>query len=151
MSIEFIKGDLFDTDCKVIAHQVNCQGVMGSGVALQVKKKHKRAYERYYQLICKIGAIHCKGQHQLVLSDNKLIANLFGQFNYGYDKNQYTDLIMLSTAMNSLKLEMLELELEDIAFPYKMSSDRGGAKWEDVLELIKEHFEKDFTVKIYKL
>ena len=36
--IKIIDGDLFVTDAKFICHQVNCEGRMDSGVALQVKQ-----------------------------------------------------------------------------------------------------------------
>ena len=48
--IEYIKGDIRDTDCKVIAHGVNCQGVMGSGVAKALYEKWpevKKSYLKY--------------------------------------------------------------------------------------------------------
>lgn len=34
--IKVINGDLFTSKANFIVHQVNCQGVMGSGVAAQV-------------------------------------------------------------------------------------------------------------------
>ena len=37
--IQIIEGNLFDSNAHIIAHQVNCQGVMGSGVAKQVKER----------------------------------------------------------------------------------------------------------------
>jgi O-acetyl-ADP-ribose deacetylase (regulator of RNase III) len=44
-----VHGNLFNTDRRVIAHGVNCQGIFGAGVAGQVAKRYpevKRAYER---------------------------------------------------------------------------------------------------------
>lgn len=38
--IKHIKGDIFQSSADVILHQVNCQGVMGSGVAKQVREKY---------------------------------------------------------------------------------------------------------------
>jgi O-acetyl-ADP-ribose deacetylase (regulator of RNase III) len=37
--ISIIEGDLLDQKADVITHQVNCLGVMGAGVALQIKNK----------------------------------------------------------------------------------------------------------------
>lgn len=150
MGIEIIKGDLFTTDCQVIAHQVNCQGVMGSGVALQVKEKHSRAYERYYQMVMKQGG-NVKGRCQLVESNDIQVANLFGQEFFGYDNRQYTDINLLNNALLDLKDQMIGKGLCSVAFPFKMASDRGGANWEDVYELIEIHFGTEFEVKIYKL
>ena len=33
MAVVIKEGNVFDSDAKIICHQVNCQGVMGSGVA----------------------------------------------------------------------------------------------------------------------
>lgn len=32
------KGNLLQADTPMIAHQVNCQGVMGAGIARQIRK-----------------------------------------------------------------------------------------------------------------
>jgi O-acetyl-ADP-ribose deacetylase (regulator of RNase III) len=42
-----VDGDLLDQKTDVIAHQVNCLGVMGAGVALQIKNKWPEVYEGY--------------------------------------------------------------------------------------------------------
>mgnify|MGYP002570523564 FL=1 len=42
--IKIIDGDLFRSNARIIVHQVNCQKRMGSGVALQVKKKYPNVY-----------------------------------------------------------------------------------------------------------
>lgn len=36
--IKIIQGDLLEAKENIIAHQVNCKGVMGSGVAKQIKQ-----------------------------------------------------------------------------------------------------------------
>ena len=45
--IKVIDGDLFTTDARIIAHSVNCRGVMGSGVALQVHQKFPHVFFQY--------------------------------------------------------------------------------------------------------
>ena len=45
--IKVINGDLFSSTARFIVHQVNCQGKMGSGVALQVKQKFPHVYDEY--------------------------------------------------------------------------------------------------------
>lgn len=51
MSIKIIDGDLFTTNAKIICHQVNCQGKMGSGVAKQVREKYPHVYEEYKRYV----------------------------------------------------------------------------------------------------
>lgn len=45
--LKVIKGDLFTAKGGVIIHGVNCQGVMGSGVAKEIKERFPEAYEAY--------------------------------------------------------------------------------------------------------
>ena len=103
--IKIIEGDLFCSDARIIAHQVNCQGKMGSGVALQVKRKYPNVYNEYMK-VCSTGML---GKIQIVPVDSKwngyhsgsllipkyerFICNMFAQNNYGHDYNhvQYTN------------------------------------------------------------
>lgn len=43
------KSNLLDVDDGIILHGCNAQGVMGSGVALQVKTKYPEAYQTYLE------------------------------------------------------------------------------------------------------
>ena len=44
--VKEVKGDLLSSDVKIRCHQVNCRGVMGAGLALQVKQKYPEAFEQ---------------------------------------------------------------------------------------------------------
>jgi O-acetyl-ADP-ribose deacetylase (regulator of RNase III) len=46
--IKYVKGDLFKSGARIIAHGVNCQGAFGSGVAGQIVKKHPLAASAYF-------------------------------------------------------------------------------------------------------
>ena len=48
--IKHVKADIFTTDCDIIVHQVNCYGVMGSGIAKQVKERYPDVYDIYKSL-----------------------------------------------------------------------------------------------------
>ncbi len=37
--MKIINGNLLEVKKGIIAHQCNCKGVMGAGIALQIKKK----------------------------------------------------------------------------------------------------------------
>ena len=45
--IKTVEVNLLEAKERCICHQVNCQGVMGSGVALQIKRKYPQAYKDY--------------------------------------------------------------------------------------------------------
>ena len=106
MSIKIIDGNLFDSKAKIIAHQVNCQGKMNSGVAKEVRQRYPHVY-RDYALLYESLSDHTEkllGTMQLIHMDEnetyskylpyhgRYIANLYAQNRYGYDGVQYTNI-----------------------------------------------------------
>lgn len=57
-NIRIVNGDIFQSDADVIVHQVNCQGVMGSGVARQVREKYPYVFQKYQELCSRYKAEH---------------------------------------------------------------------------------------------
>lgn len=52
--IEFKTGNIFDSTCNTLVNTVNCEGVMGKGLALQFKEKYKGTLMfKCYQYSCK--------------------------------------------------------------------------------------------------
>lgn len=47
-------GDLFDSGAPAIGHGVNCAGVMGAGVAKEIRRRYPEAY-RQYREVCRRG------------------------------------------------------------------------------------------------
>lgn len=44
MRLKEINGNLFDSKADVLCHQVNTYGVMGAGIALEVRKRFPGVY-----------------------------------------------------------------------------------------------------------
>lgn len=154
MEIVYKTGDLLDAQTDVIAHQVNCQGVMGSGVAKQIREKWANVYTVYraeYDLFTDLNK-SLLGNCQLVqVNDNQYVANLFGQNKYGYDSKRYTSYDGIYDALTNLAFQMENNNINSIAFPYRMSSDRGGADWNVILAMIESVFkDTDITIEIWK-
>jgi O-acetyl-ADP-ribose deacetylase (regulator of RNase III) len=145
--ITFYTGNIFDSKTKIIAHQVNCMGKMGSGLALQVKQKYPNVFYEYHRhyddQTKKLGDCLC-----VLCPDGRVIANLYGQYGYGYDGVQYTSHESLKKAM--ISLASLMSPGHSIAFPYKMSCDRGGGSWNVVSGYISTIFE-NYEVEIWRL
>ena len=165
--IKIIEGDLFCSDARIITHQVNCQGKMGSGVALQVKRKYPNVYNEYMK-VCSTGML---GKIQIVPVDSKwngyhsgsllipkyerFICNMFAQNNYGHDYNhvQYTNIEALEKCMKELWYVVHAKNGnfgDKIAMPYKIGCCRGGADWNTVYGLIEKNF-SDCEVELWKL
>ena len=45
--MRYVKGNILDSDADAILHQVNCQGVMGAGLAKQIRGRYPNVYEKY--------------------------------------------------------------------------------------------------------
>ncbi len=155
MKIVYKTGNLLDAQTDVIAHQVNCQGVMGSGVAKQIREKWANVYTAYraeYDLFTDLNK-PLLGNCQLVqVNDHQCVANLFGQDKYGYDNKRYTSYDGIYDALVSLAFQMEKNNMNSVAFPYHMSSDRGGADWIIISTMITSVFKHtDVQIEIWKL
>ena len=147
-------GNLLDSAADIIAHQTNCQGSMGSGVAKAIKEKYPRVYEQYRKAyekgllklgMCQVVKTNPNGE------DNRLVANLCGQDRYGRDK-RHTDYEGIYVALEKLANYCKENNLSSVAFPWKMSSDRGGADWMVICAMIEAAFkDTNITIEYWKL
>ena len=144
--IKHIKCDIFESGADIICHQVNCQGVMGSGIAKQVREKFPNVYTQYLELYNTVPRRaqllgHCQACGTDMMSknnNNTIIMNLFAQENYGYDGKCYTDYDALRECLDMIKYVCSENTV--IAFPYLMGCHRGGGDWNIVYKIIEEVF-----------
>ena len=143
-------GDIFNGYTHIIGHQVNGQGVMGSGIAKTIKEQYPEAYSEYVKHP-KIKDRAVMGDLQVVKSKDRYIANLFGQFNYGRNPEViYTEKDKLKEALIKLKMYAKENNLT-IGIPFNIGCGLGNEKWEEnILPMIKEVF-KDYYIIVYRL
>jgi O-acetyl-ADP-ribose deacetylase (regulator of RNase III) len=139
--IKHIKCDIFKSGADVICHQVNCQGVMGSGIAKQVREKYPEVFASYKK-VCdeyrtEFGSHALLGGVQGSPIAGMWIINLFAQDNFGYDGKCYTDYDSLRRCLEKVKAEFPN---RTIAIPYLMGCHRGGGDWNTVYKMIEEVF-----------
>jgi len=157
MILKLYEGDLLRSDANIIAHQTNCKGIMGNGVAKQIRHKWSHINIKYREYCEPYNdSTHLLlGDCQLVSRTNehdyKYVANLFGQDNIS-SSNRMTNYEAIFKALTKLKEEMEDSEfVKSVAFPYKMSSDLGGASWSIIFTMICEVFAStDLEVEIVK-
>jgi O-acetyl-ADP-ribose deacetylase (regulator of RNase III) len=148
MSIDYNSGDILDWADKVdyIGHQVNCFGVMGGGLALQIANKWPEVLAKYQEFITDFKRFNngnrkgLLGKCHIVSVGGCFIANLFGQFGTGYGLQ--TDYKSLSTALVSLRDTMVYTEKKTLALPVNLGCGLAGGNWSIVHSLILEAFEK---------
>lgn len=153
--IEVIPGNLLEAKEKIIGHQTNCKGIMGSkedkkkttNVASQLRQKYGDKLFKPYKTLCDENHDLLGTVQALEMSDGKIICNMFAQDNYGYAEKQYTSLESFRKCCESLRTFATTKGIWSVAMPYKIGSNRGGASWTDVYSILKEVF-KEGKVKL---
>lgn len=149
-----INGDLLDAHADYIAHQVNCQGRMGSGVAKAIREHHMKVYDEYMRelLAYKANDKSILGHSQLVsIGDGytyKGVINMFAQDKYGYDGKQYTSTVAFKMCLAEINKIAKGCS---IAFPWKIGCVRGGADWNTILDMICTELTDVKSITFYKL
>ncbi|MGO0060889.1 macro domain-containing protein [Brevibacillus fluminis] len=151
MTVFIKKGDLLKASENIIGHQVNCQGVMGSGIAKAIRVRYPEVYQQYRE-ICEASTekMQLLGICQLVhIKAAMTVANLFGQYNYGKGGQRYTDYEALHRALTSLKEQAARSQLT-VALPYNIGCGLANGEWDVVEAMIEEVF-SDYSVTLYRL
>lgn len=144
---------LFMDNVDIIAHQVNCQGVMGAGLAKQIKTKYPIVYQEYLQLYKRQRPVELLGQCLAVPVNNSdiFVANLFGQLSYGKGTRQ-TDYEALEKSLKQLKEFMVTSNLHSLALPHNLGCGLAGGDWNIVRKMIEKIFnDNSITCYICKL
>lgn len=135
---------------RTLLHVVNCQGVMGSGIAKTVRERIPTAYTNY-KIDESRGALKLGS---LSWSDDYSVFNLAAQFNYNKkDEWQYRRLnygalgqcLAMIQANWMFKTNSSGGQERELVIPYMMGSDRAGGDWEIVKEML------DFYLDCYTI
>jgi O-acetyl-ADP-ribose deacetylase (regulator of RNase III) len=150
MITKYIVGDITETELKYIAHGVNCQNKMGSGVAKALYEKFpdvKKSYHEYFKGKV-LGKKHL-GILQYSYSDDetKVIINCFTQENYGYDGNRYVN---YKAIVDCFKLLRDGSKGRILAIP-KIGCGLAGGDWNFVEQLINDTVGDDLEIWVYTL
>ena len=123
----------------IVCHGVNCQGKMGSGVALAIRNKWPLAYEGY--MLNPTGT-EMLGQCNMVNVDESIherifVANCYTQFKYGRDGKKYADVFAIRTSL-SQAYKWANFYHHHIFMP-KIGCGLGGLDWDkEVLPIIED-------------
>lgn len=124
--------------CTLI-HVTNDAGVMGSGIALQVKNQFESVYRAYMHKYS-LGSISGN-----LVDHHTAVWNLTAQEGYGCGK-RFLNYGALSQCLNSLSTKLRrEGWCSTIVVPKNMGACRAGGNWEIVLELVEWYF-NDFKI-----
>jgi O-acetyl-ADP-ribose deacetylase (regulator of RNase III) len=145
--INYIRGDILETDSDVIAHGVNCKGVFGAGLAKEIRDKWPEVYNNYMDKFLRLG--WRLGEIQINYPENKIVVNMATQENYGRDpKKVYVDYSAVAVCLDKLFKYCKEHSLS-CAIP-KIGCGLANGDWKTVGHIIaKTHKENRISLNIY--
>lgn len=147
--IQIKKGNILDASENIVCHQVNCRGVMGAGLALQIRIRYPEVYEEYSEWCRMMMPSKLLGRCQVVMhSKYRYIANLYAQLNYGRG-HCFINYKALKSAFVEL-LDYAQMYNFSIAIPYGIGCGLAGGDWPTVYDIIQDVFDiYDNDVVIY--
>lgn len=153
--IPIVKGDILEAKEYIIIQNVNAQGVMGAGLALQLRKKYPEMFESYRRY-CNtpnraelLGTVH----KYFVLGDNinkpdRVVMNIVGQLRYGRNSLQLD-----YDAFERGVIEVAEFArrmYKPTAIPHRIACGLAGGDWSRISAILNRHFVADYT-RYYKM
>ena len=149
--MQSIKSDILKESTGLIVHGVNCQGVMGKGIALSIRKKYPQVFLDYKKF--------CEENKELLgkviytkITEELVIASLFTQQYYGNKPNtRYVDYNAIELGFLTIASDLKENNREDMIIKIpKIGATNGGGDWEVIKQIIFDSTH-NLTVQLYIL
>ena len=143
MKIQFKQGNILQETKGIIAHCVNCVGVMGAGLAYQIAIKYPIVKQKYLEQHKRGWLL---GNIQLVeVNKDLIIANLAGQYNIGTKERQLSyqalEICLDKLFKEALLKSQQNIEFNNIFLP-RLGCGLAGADWKAVEIIINRAFDK---------
>lgn len=145
MTIQFVTGDIFESNCQAIINTVNCEGKMGKGLAYQFKKRFPEMEQDYIK-VCKQGELY-PGKLHIYQEKEVLVINFPTKDKW----RQKSKLEYITKGLKQLKEEVIQRKLESVAIP-PLGAGNGGLNWNDVKLEVERELSKldDVLFKVYE-
>ena len=146
MKLEYEKGNIVTGNYPVFCHQVNCKGVMGAGLAKQIRDLFPFVYTEYKELCNTEPNLlgHILLSHSSGLN-GRICVSMFAQDNYGRNK-RYTDYTAFKQCLDTLAKHMNNYSTEGyyntIAFPYGIGCGLAGGDWVIIQGMLEDFAKK---------
>src|SRR5260370_4357706 len=142
-NIQYQKGDIFESKAQVIVNTVNCQGIMGKGLALAFKQKYPAMFN-VYQQECRTGKLRI-GKPTLYQKSTPWILNFPTKDSWrANSKLEY-----LEKGLEFFVAHYKNAGIKSIAFP-KLGAQNGKLSWDEVGPLMSEYLSQlDVDVYVY--
>lgn len=139
--IQYIHGNLFTSNSKVLINTVNTVGVMGKGIASDFKKYYPEMFKEYKKR-CDTNQLNI-GDLYLYKTSNKWILN-FPTKKHWRSPSQVE---FIEKGLQKLVYDAQKLQINDIAMP-KLGCGNGGLDWENQVKPIVEKYLKKSPINV---
>ena len=160
---KYITGDLLSHPGP-IAHGVNCQGKMNSGVARAIRNKYPKVFTAYLDFISDLRELDNKFKPLrfsplgftnpvYVFRDEvpeKMVLNLFTQDRYGNDGKQYVDYEAVRKCFANIHNGKGLFRSHEVLGIPKIGAGLGGGDW-NIIEQIINDATPDLEIWVYEL
>ena len=136
-----LTGNIFSSGAEVVVITVNCEGVMGAGIALDAKNRWPEIYDLYSKR-CELNNFHI-GDIMWTNSDSRKVA-LFPSKKLWRAPSK---LSYLSDGLDTLRTDIDQLSITSIALPH-LGCNNGGLTWSEVKPLIVEKLSRIDELKV---
>lgn len=144
--ITYHDGDLLESSCDIIAHQVNEYGVMGAGIAAQIKDKYPNIYDAYHFIVESGSRIDGVVYPVKVENSDRIVVNCFTQ------RNGKTDYKALKEAVIQVKVIAKIYAAKTVGIPYKYGCGIAYGDWDIVEKIWTDAFaDSPIELQIWKL
>lgn len=140
--INYIKGDLLSVKEGVIVHGCNSMGVMGAGVAKQIKKKYPDCFEFYYN-VCRNEKAKLGTCHVWIGSRGPTIVNAITQDTVGRSERNVS-----YDAIDDMMRNLSNMGFSVVNMPM-IGAGLGGGNWEIIEKILNSY--TDMTINVYVL
>lgn len=163
--VTYKNGDIFKSSCNLIGHQVNCQGVMGSGIAKTIRERYPQAYNIYMYKhkeegshLGDISAATIPGSGDEIMGDLHIV-NMYAQDKYLPRGICHTNYDAFRKCLQKIKYIItfggewpLAAKGWKIGFPDHIGCGLAGGDWNIVKQIIEDEFSGDeWDVEVWKL
>lgn len=134
--MDVVSGNLLEIEEGIICHQVNCQGVMGAGVAKAIASRYPQVLSAYRELCDTPTPWQLLGQIQDVRASSTLtVINLFGQESYSRSRR--------ATSYDAVDIAWKQIGAiwadDKIHVPHSMGCGLGGGIWSIYSAIVDAH------------
>lgn len=141
--LKVVTGDIVTEAYPIFCHQVNCRGVMGAGLAKQIRSEYPEVYHEY-KYVCSNGNAVLGKIQPVETSDDRICINMYAQYSYGRDR-QYTNYDAFKKCLDAVKafvsspqigLKMSYFEKKEVAFPMYIGCGLAGGDWNKIRPML---------------